>query len=336
MAGGGSQGQGRVEYAPEIMSRWSAQTAYVSDNVAAAGAAYPTYVSGGSYGSDTDLPIDPKQWYGTFGVTSTQALDLYKAVDTKSLFTELTTTSTDAARIATLRAWLDSLWLQLGDAAGTEATKNAMVSAFSTRLATKINTDVIPSIDVGLRNTNAVLSSAIFMAKAAIWDGYTREVSDYSAKVDFEILGKKYAVLDSLIRQEPQFMQVLLQGFDIALKRAQLYLDHARVGMATTLSLNDTWWQGYVKSRVIYVEDQVRRATWYNEMLDYNNKAIASLSGGAVINDKAKLSAAASTISGAMAGAAAGAMAGTAMGSPGMGTAIGAVIGGLGGYLMSQ
>ena len=340
MGGGGSHGSSTVDYNTDIKTRWSKMYDNVSNLVRDNAYSPPGNIAGDP--GDTIL-IDPEHWYGALTETGTSstALRLFKNLDVKALFTDLAVTSGDTARISTLRAWLNNLWAQLGDTIGLAATKAGMVQAFATRLSNKVEADVIPKLEVGLRNTNAVLSSAIVMGKAAIWDGYNQEVSDYSAKVDFEILGKQYGLMEVLTKLEPAMMATLISSYDVALRRLQVYLEHAKVGMATTLSFNDDWWTKYTKARTIIVEDEIRGKKWAADYFNYLNHAMAALSGAAVITPQTGINAAASTISGAAAGAATGAMIGSAgpqatVGGTVWGAAIGAVVGGVGGYLASQ
>jgi hypothetical protein len=271
------------------------------------------------------------------------ALTTFGLIDPAALFTTYSDPTSgvkiDSQRMTSLRAWLDSLWYQLGDETGTEATKTAMVNAFATRLADKISTEVIPKLEVGMRNTNSVLSSAILMAKSAIWEGYSQEVTDYSAKIDFEILTKKYGLFEVLAKLEPIMMQTNAQSYDLALKRAQFTTEVARLKLSSTLGLLDDWWTKYVKAKTILTEDEIRDKTWVLEMHDYLNKTIAALPGASTVGKNTGVNAAASMISGAATGAAAGAMYGATQGSlvgPGWGTAIGAVVGGVAGYLSAQ
>lgn len=340
MAGGGSHGSSTVDYNPDIKYQWQRHIDQVWEIVGSQTNDQPDYIS---TRSDGTVVINPENWYGTFTDVgySAAALKVFKDLDVWAIWKSYSTSSPDAARIITLRGWLDSLWARLGDTAGIAATKAGMVQAFATRQSNRIETDVIPKLEINLRNTNAVLSSAIVMSKAAIWDGYNQEVSDYSAKVDFEILGKQYGMMEVLAKLEPAMMATLISGFDVALKVLQMRMEHAKIGMATTLSFNDDWWTKYVKFRTILVEDQIRTKKWNLEIRNYLNHAMASLSGAAVITPTTGINAAASIISGAAAGAATGAMIGSAgpqatTGGTLWGAAIGAVVGGVGGYLQSQ
>lgn len=356
MGGGGSHGSGEVTYHEAILSRWGAHYDHVSDEVVNVYDSRPRKVSWWSEddnwgtngnssnpGATSFWDINPEWWYGniTEMTKAAAALTAYKALSPATLFTTYADPSSgvkiESQRIGTLRAWLDSLWQQLGDAAGIEATKAAMINAFATRMADRIETEVIPKLEVGMRNTNSVLSSAILMAKSAIWEGYNQEVSDYSAKIDFQVLDKQYGLMEALARLEPMMMQTTTQSYDLALRRVESTMNHARLSLATNISLLDDWWTKYSKAKTILTEDEIRDSTWNAEAHDYLNKALAALPGASVVGKNGSINAAASSLSGAASGAAAGAMIGTSTGiGVGWGTAIGAVVGGIAGYLQSQ
>lgn len=346
MGGGGSHGSGEVSYHPDILSKFNANYNILSASIETR---YnpPDYVSGDGNisGSYPTIHIDPSHWYGgmswngtgpTCG-TASAALATFKALSPLTLFSTFNNAIKSdtgvASRVSVMQARFDELWNQLGDEDGITAMKAAMVGAFATRLSDRIESDTMPKLETSARNVNAVLSSAIIMAKAQIWDSYNQEVSDYAAKVDFEVLGKQYSLAETLARLEPAMQVNLLASLENAIRLTQIYIEHARIGMASTLSLTDDWWTKYVKSRTIYVEDQMRTTTWALDLHDYLNKAIAALPGAAVVRSDKGINAAASTVSGAASGAAAGAM---ATGGNPWGVAIGAVVGGVAGYLQSQ
>jgi hypothetical protein len=350
MGGGGSHGSGEVSYHRDILDKFNANYNILSKSIESR---YnpPDYVSGDGNidGSYPTIHIDPAHWYGSMSWsgtgpecgTASDALVAFKALVPLTLFAtflnSVKATTGIGTRTSTLQARFDEMWEQLGDEDGIEAKKAAMVSAFATRLSDRIDSEVVPKLEVSARNVNAVLSSAILMAKVAIWDSYDKEVSDYSAKLDFEVLGRQYSLTETLARLEPSLQTNWLAMLDAATKLAQIHIEHSRIGMASTFSLNDDWWTKYVKSRTIYIEDQIRTTTWGLDIHDYLNKAIAALPGAAVVKSDKGINAAASTVSGAAAGAASGAMIGTATPlGPGWGTAIGAVVGGVAGYLQSQ
>lgn len=332
MGGGGTNTGGLVDYCGAMKDRWAANYDIVSDQVGRHETSPPHQIA---LDGHFDMVIDPTHWYGQFATTSAAALATYSAYNTDAYFKAYIAHANggmmDYQRIELLRSWSSYLWNNLGNAAGSQIKINAMINSFASALQQRINTDVIPKLEVGMRDTNSVLSSAIVMAKAAVWEGYNREVSDYTAKVDFTFLEKQFGMFDTLIRLEPVMMTMLTHSYDFALKRVAMDLEHIKTSMSTTLSLNDDWWTKYVKARTIAIEDEMRTETWDTDMHEYLNKAMASISGAAVIKPDKGINTAASVLSGAAAGAAAGTYV-----SPGWGTAAGAVIGGVGGYLAAQ
>jgi hypothetical protein len=285
-------------------------------------------------GPPTLYAYDPLTFYGGASNTPYGHLDDFSTVDIEALFqaamaVTLATASDDAA-ITALRAKATTLWNEIGDLTGSLETVDRLVGAHAERLRDTL-VDNIARYEESMSNAMAVMGSSFVIGKAIMFDGFGKDVSEYSANVGLKILELRHQLLDTLYKLEPSFMGQKLQSADFSLRRVALYLDQHKTILTASMGMTDAVWDRAAKYGLLLTEDDVRRKEWALEQFEYFDKTLASIAGASPVKTATSINAGASVL----AGAAAGAAAGTAV-SPGYGTAIGAVVGGLAGYMASR
>jgi hypothetical protein len=179
---------------------------------------------------------------------------------------------------------------------------DAAVDAFGDDLSSRITTEVYPRFEGGMRDINAVMSSAFVIGKANIENQRLREVAKFSADM------RARARMDDAIR---------VVGLRLEYEKAvaQIMIEARRIKIVAQKEEVD-------KNLIIDEAD----AKWDMEVYQYGANVLASISGGTDSPSLTKRNPTVSAIGGALSGAASGAMAGSMI-MPGYGTAIGAIAG---------
>lgn len=297
---------------------------------------------------DSDV-YHPDSWFNDSNnfpdLRAYDSLNYFKTqIDTIMKFTQLIDPSKqggyamDLHIVSDLRNKAASLWAEIQDDDAVQATITKIVNAHAARLQERVEAEAIPKIEVGMRNANAGMSSAIYIAKALVWRGFNRDVADLSANLEAKILELRLNLLDTLFKLEQSFLPHMTFAAELAFKRTNLWYDHQRLVMASAIGLADGALTQYQKFGVINTDEYVRRATYRLELSKYVHDAVSAINGASPVSFGARPSIAGSVLSGAMAGAAAGAMSGgpAAPYTATAGAIGGAIIGGVGGYLASK
>lgn len=190
---------------------------------------------------------------------------------------------------------------------------NNSVSALSTLLQDDLDSLVIPEFEAGMRDVNAVLSSAFVIGKAILQDGKDKKVAQYAADLAMKI------------------------ETDMALKAVGLKLEYGRVASAMAIEVSRLKYS--IESEVYHqdLEYAAADSKWGLSLFEQAGNILAAPSGAATTR-KSDPNKVASSVGGALSGAVAGGMlAGAEAGglSGPQGAALGAVVGGVAGYLMA-
>lgn len=180
---------------------------------------------------------------------------------------------------------LDTLISEILD----ESRIDTAVDEFAADLDARLTAEILPRFNAGMRDINAVVSSAFVLGRANIEENQDRQVAKFSADLHMK------AFSDDAIRV-------------IALK-----LEYQKVVSSMVIEAN--------RIKVVAKKEEVDKqltideadALWDLEVFQYGANLLASIGGGTADPNTKKPSTAASMIGGAMSGAAAGAMIGGAM-----------------------
>jgi len=250
---------------------------------------------------------------GGAGAMSVDVADIMDVAIGNSPFTGETAYDPDASITGMENAVtdLDTLVALLSAGTGLDALVSNVLSQdrlddavdeFSADLGNRLTAEVLPRFEAGMRNINAVVSSAFVIGRASIEEGQTREVGKFSAGIHLKAFGDDALRLIALKME----YQKALTGLDIETNRMKIVAKKEETDHNIKLSEAD--------------------ALWDLELFAYGYNTLSSIGGG-ISNPKLKEpSTTRSAIGGALTGMASGAMVGSAV--PGIGTAVGAVAGG--------
>ena len=178
------------------------------------------------------------------------------------------------------------------------------VDEYSLDLGDRLTVEVLPRFEAGMRDINAVVSSAFAIGRGIIEDGQTRQVAKYSADLHMKAWG------------------------DDALRLIALKLEFQKTLTHMTVETN--------RIKIVAKKEEVEvnlgidesAATWDLNVFQHGANLLASIGGGTMVPGETKgKGQVSSAIGGAMVGAATGAMVGSELGS--VGGPWGAVIGGV-------
>lgn len=200
-----------------------------------------------------------------------------------------------------------------------DAYITARVAAHSTALETEINSKIYPRFLAGMRNINAVLSSAFVIGQAAIAQDKLDKVAKFESDMEMQVLNKRS---DMITAVAGEMLRIKLQKLEFDRVIASLYMDYGRIAIAAN---ND--YSTAVKSNEI---DEMK---WPLEKYKYGSNLLAGITGGVSSTAAMEGSATARMIGSGLSGAAAGAMIGGAVVGSGGGEGIGAILGGIAGLI---
>ena len=206
-----------------------------------------------------------------------------------------------------------------------DSTIAGSVSAYTSIMDADIESTVLPRFRAGMRDINAVVSSAFVIGEALIEEGRDRDVAKYqadlrtsltqlrttlTADMDKARVASKMSMLgmsNDLIRLKGEMLKI----------SGQTHVEFDRISIVAN--------QEQINKNV---ELDAKDALWDLETWQYAANVLAAPGGGTSIPTAAKGNEFKSALGGAMSGAAAGSAFGP------WGTVGGAVVGGLAGYLM--
>ena len=226
---------------------------------------------------------------------------------------------TDLAAVGTWSSYVDVIAAKVDSDYYDETHVTAVTAAHAAVLDDRLQSDVLPRFQSGMRDINAVISSSFVVGQAIIEGFNTREVADFDAKLRLQNYGQRQQLISDGVKDNLHLLQLKL-GYREAIAKTTVEAMRIKVVM-----------KGEELDTQLDIDDKDYR--WGIDLFQAGANVLGSISGSAVSTQKMP-SKSASVLGGAMSGAAAGAMLGAQTGNP-YGIAIGAVIGGIGGALMS-
>jgi hypothetical protein len=234
----------------------------------------------------------------------------------------------------------------VGDMAGVAGITNAVIvadsAAFSDNLDDELTTKVLPRYQGGMRDINAVVSSAFVLGEAFIEGFRTRDVAKHESELrltaatknadielqegsanltkDIEVakmnISKDVAVENVIVTATEQLVRIFLTDINWSENYARMVVEANRIKIVAKSEENQ-----------LEIDIDKGDALWDLSVLKYGNNTLASIGSASVSEGVDGPSQMQSAVGGAMAGAGAGAMVGTAFGNPIAGAVIGGVIG---------
>lgn len=173
------------------------------------------------------------------------------------------------------------------------------VTEYAADLDARLIAEVLPRFEAGMRDINAVVSSAFVIGRALIEENQDRQVAKYSADLHMKAFSDDaIKVIGLKLEYQKAVSQMLAEAYRIKIVAKKEETD-------TNIKLDE--------------ED----ALWDLEVFQYGANLLASIGGAVVKPSTEQSSTAQSMIGGALSGAAAGAMVGGPWGA-GIGAALGA------------
>ena len=195
----------------------------------------------------------------------------------------------------------------------------ARVYAHATALDTEINTKILPRFNAGMRDINAVQSSAFTIGSAIIEIDRMDKVDKFAADMRMQADEKRGTLIQNAASE---MIRLYLQKkeFDRVLAALTLDLYRLKVAMKGDQATEDK-------------SIDADGARWNLEVYKYAGNLIASVGGGVTSSVPVDGNKTARVISSGLSGAVAGAMVGNTISEGGGGAGYGAIIGGLAGLL---
>ena len=233
-----------------------------------------------------DPDVDIAAWEANMAAFSTVLLGIDEATEWAALFAQAKL-SIDGATAAEI----------IADAA-----------AFSDILDDEILTRTLPRFEGGMRNINAVVSSAFVIGESIIEGFRNRDVAKHVSSI-------KMANIDSYLAGTEQMLKFLLSKYGWQEAFTKTTIESRKIKIIAKKEQID-----------LDLEYDKGNALWNIELFKYAGNALASI-GSASQQKEGGPSKAQTALGSAMAGAAAGAYGGSFMGNPVAGAAVGGVIG---------
>ena len=317
---GSTSGQGGAVDYPAYMKNW--HQIMLTDTY--------TIVTG-NLDAPTTFMYDPKVWFGIpgSGVSAYAVLSKFSALDTEGLFKTLLSDDPSIgyvlgeAAVIAIKSKAEELRALVVDPAGASTECENMIDAHSTKLLQKINTDVMPRVEVGMRDVNAVIGTSFVIARELVMEDYMHEVADFSAKSRMHLWELRHELYKFI---ENAWIQGAVHAAEAGLRRVATELDKLKLEASLTSEVANLATLAQSKYGVVQTEKETRSKTWKVDMYNHMNASLAAISGAHTVTTGH--SQGSSVLSGVIGGGASGASAGAAFGP------WGAVIGGVGGALL--
>jgi len=278
---------------------------------------------GGGGAGVVDYPAHMKTWHsmaldgsGVDTLTSSMTdmmniafgADPYTGESAYDPDTELTSMLASVSDLDTLVALLSSgntLDTVIADVLSDTRIDDA-VDEYSLDLGDRLTSEVLPRFESGMRDINAVVSSAFVVGRGIIEASQTRQVAKYSADLHMKAFG------------------------DDALRLIALKLEYQKSLTHIAVEANRIKIVAKKEETDMNLDIDESAATWDLNVFQHGANLLASIGGGTYIPNEKKKSALSSALGGALSGAAAGYM--VSGGNP-MGAAIGGALGAASSFL---
>lgn len=196
------------------------------------------------------------------------------------------------------------------------------VDAYRDVLDDQLTGTILTRFEAGMRDINAVQSSAFVLGRAFLEAMAVRDVAKYQAELKFKLHLQRNSMVESATSN---MLQNLMQRVSFEQAVATLSVEAKRIHIVAKKEQTD---------QDLKIDEA--DAQWDLEVFQYGANLLAAIGGGTATpaSGQKQLSTGQSAIGGALAGAAMGASIGS-YAYPGIGTAIGAVIGAAAGLFMN-
>jgi hypothetical protein len=167
------------------------------------------------------------------------------------------------------------------------------IDGYAQLLDDEIESKIIPKFEAGMRDANAVMTSAFVIGRALIWDGRDRELGKYAT----EVRSKMHLYRnDMIIKSVERILTSLMYRVDFEKAVATLTSDANRIRIVAEKEEMD--------QNLAIAEGDAR---WDVELFTHAGNLLASIGGGTVSSQKGQKNSLQSALSGGLSGAAMGA-----------------------------
>lgn len=243
---------------------------------------------------------------------STTLTDMLTAIDDFGLSNGTIDPELDMTNFISIAATLISTYIS------PDSYITARIAAHSADLDTELNAKVIPRFEAGMRDINAVMTSAFAIGRAVIEKDRNDKVDKFAADMRFQADDKRTGLLQAL---SAEMVRILLQQKEFERAIASMYIDYGRIDIAA-----NTDYQTELKAIA------ADKARWPYEIYKYGANMLAAMGGGTTSSVPMDGNKTARIIGSGLSGAAAGAMVGAYI-SKESGGGIGALVGGIAGLI---
>lgn len=239
----------------------------------------------GAYKAPTSYLYDPKVWFGAPANQGVYpAIKTFGAINVESLFKSIVSDTYEYSlvlnedSISDIKAKAEALRNILTST--PEAATNEVIDSYSVKLLQRVDSDVIPKIEVGMRDAGAVIGTSFVIAKELAMEHYTAEVADFSAKVKMRFWELLYGLYQYL---EQQWITGAIALTEVAMKRVAQKLEHAKAHVVLLAEVANAATLAQSKYGVVRTEDEIRSKTWKLDLWDHMNKTLASIAGASPV-----------------------------------------------------
>lgn len=240
-------------------------------------------------------------------------------------FNELSSTKNLASEITysptynNIRAYVDS-YSSYFESEPSAVDEQRMIDSYAEIVMDRFNNDRIPQFEAGMRDINAVQSSAFVIGRGFLLEEAERQISEFTAKVKLDYRNAFYNRLVGFLGVYVNAAQVEASMSQFVLEyrkaMAHMYSDLSRVSIVSEKEYQD--------ARNLIMQDDDK---WYYERYNYAGNLLASI-GSASVQTGITRNPIQSALGGAISGVAMGFMTGNPINA-----AIGGALGAAGGLL---
>jgi hypothetical protein len=320
--GGGGGGSGAISY-PTYMQDWhTTWLANVATAMTTAQATSP-YTGLSAYNPSVALSVVD----AAVSVFRSEAI----LIDSHTTFDTIAGQAGDEADDMFAASVFASMASRVDTYITTSSAASTATSAFSDMLDEEYDGKITPAFEAGMRDINAIMSSAFVIGTSLIATERANKVAKFTSEILLQDHNKRGDYIMSLMTKRSdlitqaisEMLRLFIQKIEFTRTYAALISDTKRIHIA---AMNDQ----QLEDKAIDVND----AKWDLETFQYGANMLAAIGGGTAQPPKMEGSQMARIIGGGLSGAAAGAMLGSRIGGEGSSLGgWGALIGGIGGMI---
>ena len=321
----GGSSSGEIDYPDYMESRHETWLTQLNNNIIAAKVGNSPFHSLTTVSPDTSTAA---MWSAV--CTLETAVNAISVTGSFSTMVALANTKVDAA--------IDEPTF-VNSSPGATAAISDSVAAWTAIYNEEVDNVTIPKFRAGMRDINAVMSSAFVLGEAYIDAARDRDIAQYQGELRMKAFLQADEIASKEALMENDFnLRLQIAKMDAIMKTAEGLLAHH----INLLEYNKVVAHYAIEAKRITIaaenEENMNNlkildmdARWDFDIYQYGANMLAAISGGTACPPHRSQDATA--LGGALSGAAAGAMLGSAI--PGVGTGVGALAGGAAGLLMS-